>query len=447
MNIYLLLSGIILCLCVEFLLGKKDLMRPSILLTSGYLIACVSCILNIEVWGVDLKSNTCLLIIIGILSFLIGDLFSITMCNNRPLSAKEMTETTNIYISNLVILVFSMINIIILFLSIMDMINVTGGWRMSVGQTVGAFREMYSYTDAKTSTVVVQLLKFSKGSAYAFLYIFVNNIMAISKSKRNKIIVNLKYLFPTLIYLITTFLRGGRINFVMILVTCLFLAYFFWHRKMGWNKTISFSYIKKIALAFAIFAITFYLIRGFVGRQSEAKFVDYLTAYLGGSFQLLDQYLNSGRIINSGLETFPGILQSLEKLGIIKTIIHKSLEFRSTSTGIYLGNIYTGLRRYYHDFGYLGVVIIQIIYGILFGTMYNSIKQKKSMNSRRAFFVTTYGSLLFCIISQAMEDHFWIDLGLGFFVELFVMYFMFKLIFDVKISKGLLIKIGSWREY
>ena len=442
MNIYILLSIIFLLLVTAYLSCKRDIMAPSVLLTAGYMMSCISCIYNIGNWGVELQFYTCFLIVLGIVSFQLGDFIHNSTHRQKLFSSNEITQATEIKISNFVILFFILYNLVVLYLSIREILTMASGLQTTLGNAIGQFRNAYSYTDFRVNTLNVQLFKVSRGAAYIFAYVFFNNIFA----KKKSIMRNIKYIIPIVTYALITLTRGGRTNAIMMLIAMLFLFYYHWHKKVGWNRNVSIKFVKWIFVALVAFSILFFGTRELVGRKETTPFLEYLTTYIGGSYQLLDQYLKDGSFISDNLETFPGIIQSLEKMGILASSFHKSLEFRYSPTGVYLGNVYTGLRRYYHDFGIPGIIIIQLLYGYLFSAMYSKIKKMRFMDSGRAFFVTTYSSILFCIMTQSIEDHFWIDLSLGFVVELFVAYIITKVIMDYQFQGKLRIRHHKWSE-
>lgn len=440
MNIYILAIVLVIILVFSYIASNRDIMAPSVLLTAGYFLACLCCMYNIDNWAVNLRFQTCLLIVVGVIFFVLGDLFQNAIHKNKPLRADEIIQLKEINIPNYIVIIFVLYDLLVLFLTFKEIVNIAGGLSGTIGNLVGQFRYAYAYTDYRSNTLNVQLLKVCKGAAYTFLFVFFNNVFV----NRKNLIRDIRYLIPIIVFALITLIKGGRINAIMIIIAGLFLYYYNWHRKVGWNKSISVRFIKVIFVAFMAFVILFFGTREFVGRKETTALSEYVTTYIGGSFQLLDQYLEEGASITSeGLETFPGVIQTLNKLGLSNVFPHKALEFRYSSTGVYLGNVYTGLRRYYHDFGYLGMMAIQFIYGYLFSYMYRKIKQMAYLNSNRLFLLTTYGSLLFCIITQGMEDHFWIDISLGFFIELIVMRVVVKIIMDYRL-KGTAIKIGHW---
>ena len=221
---------ILLYLSFSYVASNRDIMEPAVLLVTGYLIACVSCIYNIDNWGVDMHANTVVLLSVGIICFVLGDAFSCAL-QKKHLSKNEMSQPHYIYVSDAKTVFFVLFYIVVLVLAIKDMISVAGGWMGTLNSTMNEYRAAFSYNDVRTSTLVVQLQKICKGSAYVYLYIFFNNFW-VSKStgKAKPIIGNIKYLLPVITYAILTLFRSGRLNIIMIMVAGLFYFYFIWHR-------------------------------------------------------------------------------------------------------------------------------------------------------------------------------------------------------------------------
>ena len=109
--------------------------------------------------------------------------------------------------------------------------------------------------------------------------------------------------------------------------------------------------------------------------------------------------------------------------------------------------IYTGLRRFYNDFGYIGVMGMQFLYGFLFRTIYTTIRNFRTLDSKKVWITITYSYVLFAVLTQAMEDHFWIDLSLGFIIELLVVWMCTKLILEFRLKKGAIILIRKWKSF
>lgn len=430
------LGLIVLFLLVNFfIIFKGDLFSPTIILTIGYFIAIATCIMNIEKWNVNIHTNTVFLICLGIVSFAVGEIFFRMLVNKKRYNSNVCKkENKIIIISNNIIFVIFLINIVVIFAYLKEIIRISNVSNINIlnfSNMMNSYRQAYSYGDASVSTIAVQLMKFSKSFAYIFLYIFFNNIFLINKDNFKK---QIKYLIPVVMFLICGFLQGGRANFLAIVVACIFLFYYNYNRKYNFNKNLSFKVIKNIIFVGIVFLVLFYASKQLVGRVTNKNFFDYITTYLGGSVQLLDEYLNDSTVEKrtNYNETFPGIIQSLYKLKIINHTTKKSLEFRHVIDGEYLGNVYTGLRRYYNDWGYLGVIFIEIIYSFFCNWLYYNIKHCNRYTYKNIFRTTFYSSMIYCIFIQAIEEHFLISLSFGYIIELIILYVLINMVIKNK---------------
>lgn len=261
--------------------------------------------------------------------------------------------------------------------------------------------------------------------------IFMNNVFA---SKENhRIRRNVEYLIPAFLFVAMSIIKGNRVDIMQLVVMAVFLYYMFLHRKVGWNKHISGKMLKKAIMVFAIGMVLFYYMKELVGRVSSLNFLEYITQYIGGSIQLLDQYVReSSHVIDVPFgETLTGLITGLRKLGLTTASLRKQLEFRYTPTGIYLGNVYTALRRYYNDAGWIGVVVFPAILSLIMNAFYRKVRLYKDNTIKHVYNTIVYASLLYVVPFQAMEDSFYINkVTIGYVMELTILYvcvlFVFK---------------------
>ena len=266
---------------------------------------------------------------------------------------------------------------------------------------------------------------------YVYMFIFMNNVFA---SKENhRIRRNVEYLIPAFLFVAMSIIKGNRVDIMQLVVMAVFLYYMFLHRKVGWNKHISGKMLKKAIMVFAIGMVLFYYMKELVGRVSSLNFLEYITQYIGGSIQLLDQYVReSSHVIDVPFgETLTGLITGLRKLGLTTASLRKQLEFRYTPTGIYLGNVYTALRRYYNDAGWIGVVVFPAILSLIMNAFYRKVRLYKDNTIKHVYNTIVYASLLYVVPFQAMEDSFYINkVTIGYVMELAILYvcvlFVFK---------------------
>lgn len=278
---------------------------------------------------------------------------------------------------------------------------------MMAGKSFGvmvAYKQVISYGNVSLNPIVNQMTKMVYSFGYVYMFIFVNNVFA---SKENhRIRRNVEYLIPAFLFVAMSIIKGNRIDIMQLVVMAVFLYYMFFHRKVGWNKHLSGKMLKKAIVVFVVGMVLFYYMKELVGRVSSLNFLEYITQYIGGSIQLLDQYVREFSHVTDVPfgETLTGLITGLRKLGLTTASLMKQLEFRYTPTGIYLGNVYTALRRYYNDAGWIGVVVFPAILSLIMNVFYRKVRLYKDNTIKHVYNTVVYASLLYVVPFQAIGN-------------------------------------------
>lgn len=440
-NILILFFLILVLLYISFFINNQDLFSPSVLMCLGFVLATASAMMNIDEWKINLHIKTVLVIIIGMISFILGELL-INSKNKNYYMKNSFVENKLIYIDNYKIILFIIFDIVVIYLYYKEVVRIASlghSYWQSKG-LMAAFKMQSTYsTDVESAinSVVIQLSKLTTTSSYVFLFILINNLMNDIRKTKIKIKSNFKLLIPIFLYIGLQMIKGVRITLITMFVSTFFLINYFWHRKLGWNKKISYKFIKTGVISFAAFLVIFFITKEIVGRVSSDNFLDYITKYTGGSIQLLDTFLKDTTIKKDKVflsETLTGFLISFNKMGIYDTTILKQLEFRGTDTGIYLGNVYTAFRRYYSDLGWLGLFIFPFILSCFMTRMYNLVKLKYKLSNKAIFRTIFYSYILYVIPTMAMEDFFYVNLSIGFIIEIIILYICIWFLLKCKIK-------------
>jgi oligosaccharide repeat unit polymerase len=213
------------------------------------------------------------------------------------------------------------------------------------------------------------------------------------------------------------------------------LVYFLLTKKSkGWNKRVKGSTIFKIALGAIAVLVLFVAVRTFVGRSNAEDPFYYITKYAGGSIQLLDLFIKNPISESSiwGKETFYAMYKFLgPKLGHSDWVYVFAKEFRR-SNGVALGNVYTALRCYYYDFGYIGCIICTGIVGFVFSIVYANIHRNKLKNGvDMRLFLYAYLSYSYCLFSV---NYYFDYLNFGFIKYIIFMYLIRWFLLKFKLS-------------
>lgn len=437
MEILILMLIIIVGLLIfNFNLYNRDFFEPEVLFLAGFTLAIIAAMMNVKEWDINLSFKTFSIIIIGNLSFLLsGLLFHQTHKKNASNIPEELSYIRIPLWKTIVVVVFGVLTVFMFYKEIVRLSQYADPYWQAFGMMV-AYKKAITYGPGSLNNFVNQMAKVVYCFGYIYAFIFVNNLFC---KKNRRIRDNIQYIFPLVMFVIMTILRGNRTDFIALVVLVLFLYSYFWHRTIGWQKQISGALLKKISIVFVVGLVLFYNVKGLVGRVSTLNFLDYITQYIGGSIQLLDMYVKEPLTNSSSFlgESLTGLIQGLNKIGLTDVAIRKQLEFRYTNTHIQLGNVYTAFRRYYNDLSYFGLIIFPGVLSWFMNSFYYKVKKIKGFSINKCFKIIVYSSLVYVLPFQAMEDSFFINkVTIGYAIELLILYCCIYFIFvKVKVRR------------
>ena len=122
-----------------------------------------------------------------------------------------------------------------------------------------------------------------------------------------------------------------------------------------------------------------------------------LSAYLVGGSAALDDFLKSSEPLKWGENTGRTVVAILHRLGVTEQPATLVKEFRDV--GI-VTNVYTVHRPYFEDFGWIGVIVIQLTMGYLSGL---SFARARSGSKPAAY---AYGLILYPNVMQVFQDQY-----------------------------------------
>lgn len=416
--IYLLLFTTIILLMFSYIVFDRDILSPSVVMCAMYMICICLAISNIDTWDIEYHFNTYIIVTLGMLSFIIAGLF-ITYTKKVNVSLSDSRSNVTTYLSKLnynshviivdkfVIIIFLLVEIIttIIYFPEIYRISIIGGNTLGYSGMMTYYRNYTSYNvDVENISVILsQFIKLCRGIGFVSLFIFVNNTIVNKNIKRDLYLVIL-----TLLTIIQMLLSGGRGGVLWMVSVAFVASYVIFKRKNGWKKNINFKFIKRGIIIFVVLMVAFYMSKSLVRILNTSNSIkDYISSYAGGPIVLFDLYvqnpLEPTDII--GKETFYGLHQTLLQFGfseIYAYYVH--LEFRF-SNGINIGNVYGAFRRYYHDFGIIGVIILQGLSSAFFYTYYNKIKRDRPKKYAN-FSLFLYGYLFYHVFEIPIDDNF-----------------------------------------
>ena len=408
--IYILFFSLILLAFLSYLLNRGDILSPWVLSCCMFIISTFVVILNSDTWD-SIGPKTVLVIVSALVAFGLGEciiqyLYEI----NQPNYLKKKDEAADgesapVVIPIFVILIVGAFSAFVILLSYQKAYSLAvmagySGKGYMLNYTRYAMRNLDtpSYPLAALGQFIVQAI------AYVFALAFVHNVIHFKMKSRF-----LLYLIPMAAYFILGILTTGRSWLIYLICTFLFCSIFIWRNKYGWSQKASGKIMVMGAICILCFYFLFFQMGKLTGKSFLMNINELLSLYTGSAIVTFDKFLTNTQVSSTvfGKETLIGIYQVLERLGFdvphLSWIALPFAPFRG-SAGISpsgcLGNTYTALRRYFSDYGYWGMLLIQFLAGAAFSAGYMHIEKKE----KTSFFLLFYSYMGYALVGQINDD-------------------------------------------
>lgn len=436
------MTNLVLLLCIEialfflsFLLTGRDIMAPSVVMCIMFTISTGFALLNAQKWDVDYSLEATAIIGSGILMFITAEtFFRVFFCGQlqgRTFFVKQDKSHDGVspyQISSHRLNILIAISAALCFWQFLEVLHSTGlslrGWSTLA---FSAYRRqgvsmLAEGENSMTNGVMNQLFKIVGASGYTASYLLVNQIVYKKKSWAERI----KLIILIILAFLPSIMSAGRTGIMRLLSALIIECYIVWHQKNGWNRNLSWKYLRYGIIGFAVAIPLFYYSLNFFGRTTVAgvSALSYSSSYLGGSIQLFDLYIKAPvkrKIM--GEESLYSIIKVLNFLGLSKASTSYNLEFRTS--GELHSNVYTFFRRPLHDFGLGGMYIFIILIAFFISWIYfKKIKYKKVKKCE--FFVLLYGYLYYWIIVSSIQQYSLAYLSSGTVIYIVLIWVIFK---------------------
>lgn len=420
--------------------SKKDLMSPSFLLIAGYIITTVCSIYNVERWQSKISGYMLFIVAIGIISFLIGEelagkiisLKNVTVNNDRNQDLTYFVWKTSTF-RCILLAVICILSTIIVYQEVVRIAYIDfKEW----GNLIYNYKENMSEVSMKSLGRIG--MRLTKSIAFIAAFLLMNNLTEAKQNRRN-IFALIIYIIPIVTYTVQSLMTGSRIAVIMLVLGMVFSNITLKYIKSGKKININIKRIVQVVIALVVVCILFFNIQEMVGRQQKSQgVIDYISTYLGGSYDLFSQYIRENPYGTQVVETFSGIVDNCQRYFDLLTNVKFSIypEFRWSQTGILIGNTYTGFRNYYNDLGMLGVILFSLFLGLLFSLVYRYLLVIRRYSTFRISFFIIYSSYIYCILFHFFADYFYLKISVGMFIEIILMLLCIKFILGRKCKLG-----------
>lgn len=402
---------VVALLFISYWIFDKDIMHPAVFLYLFSAGAALFAFYLFNYWKLyDFGGMTTWLLVLGLSSFAVGSLFAkLNRCQyvtGRQKKANSCLERSGRIFPNKIVVLL----VIVLSLTTLIIFLMYYRTRITSSSVLSNVLEYKNSRDENDLPGYINVaLKTVCAFSHCFMYIFMHN--RIRRQGRHK---DFWLLIPVVIYCLISLLMANRGNILMIALSCLSAWYILYQRHIGWKKRITSIFLKKsFRIAVTVFVL-FWLFKVVTRNtvlldMSSAfdNFMTYICCYYSGGISAFDMYLKQGGTACKwwGQETFVALNNNLNTLFGTGNASTRFLEFRS-GFGYSVVNIYTSFRRFYHDFGSLGIWALSFIQGYVTSRLYYLVKRKRDCKDID-FLMVVYCFFFYTVPYTMIEEFFY----------------------------------------
>lgn len=383
-------------------------MAPSVMMCVMFCISTMFALMNVDSWAIEYSADACLLLVSGIFIFLLGEIFfRFTFCslNKRKLRCKARPHVLNNFVIKKWKFCVLLALCVLVILWYFKIIKSAVGSAPSIAVYFVLYRKqgiaaMSGEGEAISLGLIKPFLQILTAIGYVSAYVLANTLVVKDGRKRKGCI---KYLILMVLSLAPSIMAGGRSGLLRLGSAFVIQYYILWHQRYGWNKNLSWKYMRLGVLGFVAMIFIFYYTLGLLGRSTNKKILDYASMYLGSSIELFNQYVQNPVPCNTfGEESLFSLKKIMHFLHIGSLSTSYNLEFRKLGFGH--SNIYTFFRRPLHDFGVIGMYAFTVLVSFLFSWIYYK-HIKYTVREKSLFWVLLYGYLYYWIICSSIDQY------------------------------------------
>ena len=429
------LAILLFLLIIVYYMFNREIMSPAVLLVFMFFFCSLIGILRWNDWELSQYGfDAVLCILVGVMSFIVASVLGsgrlvhkLTMAQKKPATHENLWLGT-LYIALAVL--FGLAADLLFYVHIRQVVTSHGYPSGRVSQLLLSYYQIKRYHNEWINLgIAVKYMGFlANANAVISIYALVHNVsFRVFKKK------DLLHFIVIGLYVGHALLNSSRGEMLLLMAEMAFLFYFFMNIRTGWSKKVN----QKIA-SIGIWGLTlifaaFLVLAVVMGRRESLASIDvldYLTIYAGAGIRGLDLYMKDPVINRAwGTETFYSIAAFLNNRLGLGQVISNSLEYRNI-LGVNVGNIYTAFRRFYADFGYLGVIVLPGLLGFFYSKAFYRIKKMADGPSAQLC-ILLFSYLSTELFFMPIEERFYLmDFSVNGLVRIIMIVAIFKLFIE-----------------
>lgn len=426
---FLMLIILVAFTLISYIFGKRSFASPWFLLCLIFLVSYSLLLFNYNNWNVKICWQFMLYVVTAIVAFGLG--CCLVNCFNESLKIKSdgVKNSDKVdYVGKVISIkypvnLFLVATALLAFLYIFKILSDAGAG----GSLTDKLRRIYEKGNEYSPGFIFNQCR-EVITAIAYLNTF--RLLIRFYSKRDSVSF-IKLCIPIFIFLVVVLVSTER-NFFLRYAIYFFCVWVMVYKETHDKKNVNLKIFLHAVVILAVIVFLFFIMGK--AKQYKSDFFRMVSIYAGSGLNDFNLWIKDydGSLL-LGQSTFTTFLDSfgsiLGNFGIhVKVSVSQFdpfIEYVSPNGYFYSSNIYTSLRPYVEDFGYIGVIVIPFLVGSFYQWLFN-----KTIKKKFSFSWIIYGMLVYSVIYFPIGEQLFRRFHLGLVYEIFwvmaVYWFVFK---------------------
>jgi oligosaccharide repeat unit polymerase len=376
----------------------------------SYCVATFVALLNYEYWGVNYSFYLTAALLLCIMSIGFGELLSRGMFNkifekNNSFYVVDINfRIRNFHPSKILLFVIFVIGVLTCYFSYKQFLSIAlmAGYS-GTGYMMEFVRNVYLFSDYPKNYLIVILSYLQTGVAYVITLIVINNFVVGQHDKRkfrDFIKNNIGYFVMLIPFFLLAVLTTGRAIFMQFACYAMFVYLVTYQKAFKFKKIRLRKLIKIAFISMISFLLVFFMLGLLTGKSNSSQILDTLSTYIGSSIPGLNHHLVTVAP-EKEYQIFYGIKTFMNRFGahfpISEALYRNDITFPNNGGT----NIYTAIWLYYSDFGWMGIIVFNVILG-----WFVTLLEKFSKNSMNGLWIILYGYYGYFLVRQIIAESF-----------------------------------------
>ena len=405
MLIYALLAAVVCLAVIMYAAYGRDIVAPAVVVPAAFAFCIGLAAAYTLPWGLPMHLDTCAVILAMVLFFELGAGVAGLPFPGAPAGEGQarafLLPLWLVGALTLLILAFA-------YLNYQELLQISRQFTSShalsdiIGETIhqmqlgnaDRFSRWYSYR-----------MFMAQSAAYACLMAFLYNLVYGCRSW----LYNLRFLLPVAAYLLMILFTGSRQPTVYVAIFLLVAGSLLYRRRENFTAASELRVLLLLLLVAVGFVAAFYGLGTLSGKIDETKTVTSVLAhYAGTNISAFDYFLHHLPVPETEYIGTMTLIDVYAKLGLfvpdlpaVSGYIREFVDFGLINT-----NVYTALRRYIQDYGFVGCALIMFLLGLVYQYAYNFLKYRGG----HLYGLLLYSSFCFPVFLLCREERFLMDL-------------------------------------